>query len=143
MKTFKDYIDEQMIKWLQTNNLKYSITSVNLDKGALNLIYNDNICLKIYDRCGHGYGVSVGVTNKYDESIYDNDVFNLGSVFSFFKLRETAAFTNRTEKTYEINLPKLIDDLRNIIPRLNNISPKEWNNMVDWIKQDAYKRWTS
>ena len=129
-----------MIKWLQDNSLKYKLANISLDKGALNLFYNDNFCIKIYDRLGHGFFVTVNIADNHDESIYDNDSFSLYWAYKYFSIKETASFNGRTENQYLENLPKLLGDLKNIIPLLNQLSSLEWKNMKDWISKEARKQ---
>jgi hypothetical protein len=140
MKTFQDYIDSDMIDWLQNNNLRYKIASTKLDRGSLNTFFNDNFCIKIYDRIGHGFGVTINIADKYDESLYENDSFNLAWAFKYFKINESASFSSRSENQYLKNLPNLISDLKNIIPRLNQLTSTEWIKMKEWINKEAYKQ---
>ena len=140
MKTFQDYINSDMIDWLQNNNLRYKIANTKLAKGSLNTFFNDNFCIKIYDRIGHGFGVTINIADKYDESIYDNDSFNLSWGFKYFKINESASFSSRSENQYLKNLPNLINDLKNIIPRLNQLTSTEWIEMKEWINIEAYKQ---
>jgi hypothetical protein len=58
MKTVQDYINSDLLSWLHDNNFKYRQAKVKTDKGALDNVYNDKFCLKIYDRLGHGFGVT-------------------------------------------------------------------------------------
>ena len=113
--------------------------NITTDKGTLENLYNDKFCLKIYDRMGHGYGVTMNVTLEYDESIYDNDMFSAYWAFKYFKLEETASFSSRTENLYQQDLPKLITDIKNIITRLNKMTSSEWKSMLMWIDQEARK----
>ncbi len=131
--TFKDYINSEMINWLQAYNLKFKTADINLEKGALYLIFNDNYCVKIYDQLGHGFGVTVNITDNYDESIYENDRFNISWAFKYFKITDEASFESRTEKQYQKNLPYLINDLKILIPQLNLLTFQEWNEMKEWI----------
>ena len=142
MKTFQDFIDSDMIDWLQNNNLKYKIANIKLDKGSLNIFFNDNFSIKIYDRLGHGFGVNINVADKYDESIYDNDSFNMTWAFKYFNINETSSFDNRTENQYLKNLPNLINDIKNIIPVLNQLTSLEWDNMKKWIGIEARKQFS-
>jgi hypothetical protein len=140
MKTLHDFIDSDMINWLQNNNLSYKLAKTKLDKGSLIIFFNDHLCIKIYDRLGHGFGVTTNIADKYDESIYDNDSFNLSWGFKYFKINESASFNSRSESQYLTNLPNLINDLKKIIPRLNNLTSREWIDMKEWIKKEAYKQ---
>jgi hypothetical protein len=140
MKTFQDYIDSDMIDWLQNNNLRYKIASTRLDRGSLYTFFNDNFCIKIYDRIGHGFGVTINIADKYDESLYENDSFNLSWAFKYFKINESASFSSRSENQYLNNLPNLINDLKHIIPRLNQLTSTEWIKMKEWINKEAYKK---
>jgi hypothetical protein len=142
MKTFKDNINSDFLKWLQDNNFKYKQAAIRTDKGALDILFNDKFCLKIYDRLGHGFGVSINVADKYDESIYDNDNFSLYWAFEYFNIKQTASFSSRTEIQYEQNLTHLISDIKNIIPRLNQMTSLEWNKMIKWIDKEAKKKFT-
>jgi hypothetical protein len=142
MKTLKDYFDSEMLTWLRDNDLEYKLPNLKLDKGELNVLYNDKFCLKLYDRMGHGFGATINVADKYDESIYDNDRFSLYWAFRYFKITETANFVNRDRNRYEQELPNLIEDLKAIIPRLNKMSSVQWTNMMDWIKVEARKQFT-
>jgi hypothetical protein len=137
MKTFQDYINSDLLSWLHDNNLEYKPTKAKMDKGTLNNIYNDKFCLKIYDRLGHGFGVTINIADKYDESIYENDSFSLHWAYEYFKIEQTASFNNRTEKQYEQNLPNLITDIKNIIPCLNQMTISEWKKMKEWINKQA------
>jgi hypothetical protein len=140
LKTLQDYIDIDMIDWLQDNNLKYKKANIILDKGALNIFFNDHFCIKIYDRLGHGYSVNINVADKFDESIYDNDSFNLTWAFRYFNITQTASFGDRGKDQYLKNLPNLINDLKNIIPRLNKMNSIEWKKMKEWITAEARKQ---
>jgi hypothetical protein len=142
MKTVHDYIDSDFLSWLQDNNFKHRQAEIKTDKGTLDNLYNDKFCLKIYDRLGHGFGVTINVADKYDESIYDNDRFSLHWTFEYFKIKQTASFSSRTENQYEQNLPNLISDIKNIITRLNQMTSSEWNNMTEWIDKEASKKFT-
>lgn len=142
MKTVQDYINSDLLNWLQENNFKYRQAKIKTDKGNLENLYNDKFCLKIYDRLGHGFGVTVNVTDKYDESIYENDSFSLHWAFEYFKIKQTASFSCRTENQYEQNLPNLISDIKTIIPRLNQMTSSEWNSMAKWIDKEARKQFT-
>lgn len=124
-----------MIDWLQDNNLKYKPADINLEKGALFIFFNENYCVKIYDQTGHGFGVTVNIADNYDESIYENDSFNISWVFKHFKIKDKASFKYRTEKQYRKNLPCLINDLKKIIPQLNLMTSQEWNEMKEWIRK--------
>lgn len=66
------------------------------------------------------------MAKRYDETIYDNDKFSLNWAFQYFKLKETANFSKRTEFQYQRNLPKLLLDIKNIIPLLNKMTFFEW-----------------
>ncbi len=140
MKTVQDYINSDLLNWLQDNNFNYKQAKIKTDKGCLENIYNDKFCLKIYDRLGHEFGVIINIADKYDESIYDNDSFSLHWAFEYFKIKQTASFDSRTENQYEQNLPNLIMDIKNIIPRLNQITISEWSNMKEWIDKESRKQ---
>jgi hypothetical protein len=142
MTTVQNHINSDMLAWLQDNNIKYKLADIKTDKGALNILYNDKFCLKIYDSLGHGFGVTINVADKYDESIYDNDNFTLYWAFEYFKIKQTASFNCRTEVQYLKNLPNLINDIKNIIPRLNQMTFLEWNNMKEWISEEARKQFS-
>lgn len=116
MKTVQDHIISHLLNWLHDNNFKYTRANIRTDKGALENLYNDKFCLKIYDRLGHGFGVTINVADKYDESIYKNDSFSLHWAFEYFKIKQTASFNIRTENQYDQKLPNLISDIKNIIP---------------------------
>lgn len=137
MKTVKDYIISDLLTWLSDNNFKYRPAKIKTDKGDLNNIYNDNFCLKIYDRLGHGFGVTINVADKYEESIYDNDSFSLHWAYEYFNIIQTASFDSRTENQYEQNLPNLISDIKTILPRLNQMTTSEWGSMIEWIDKEA------
>lgn len=139
MKTLKDYFDSDMLIWLRDNGLEYKLADIKLDKGELNILYNDRFCLKLYDRMGHGFGVTINTADKYDESIYDNDNFNLTWAFKYLKIKETATFNSRQASQYKQNLQSLIFDIKNIIPRLLALTSIDWNNMVEWIGKEAKK----
>jgi tRNA (Thr-GGU) A37 N-methylase len=140
MKNVQDYINSDLLIWLHDNNFKYKQAKIKMNNGALENLYNDKFCLKIYDRLGHGFGVTINVADKYDESIYENDSFSLYWVFEYFKIKQTASFNGRKESLYEQNLPKLISDIKNIIPRLNQMTSSEWNYMKEWISKEARKQ---
>jgi hypothetical protein len=142
MKTVQDYINSDLLNWLHDNNFKYRQAKIKTDKGSLDNLYNEKFCLKIYDRLGHGFGVTINVADKYDESIYDNDSFSLYWAFEYFKIKQTASFNSRTENQYEQNLPNLIQDIKNIAPRLNQMTLTEWDNMKEWINKEAKKQFT-
>ena len=91
---------------------------------------------------GVGAGVTVNVADKYDESIYENDRFALTWAYEYFKIKETASFSSRSESQYLNNLPNLINDLKNIFPRLNKLTKVEWISMKEWVTKSAYKRFT-
>jgi len=140
MTTVQNHINSDMPSWLQDNHFKYRLADIKTDKGALNILYSDKFCLKIYDRLGHGFGVTINVADKYDESIYDNDNFSLNWAFEYFKIKQTASFNGRTEIQYLKNLPNLINDIKNIIPRLNQMTSLQWNNMKEWISKETRKQ---
>lgn len=142
MTTVQNHISSDMLTWLHDNNFKYRLVDIKMDKGSLNILYNDNFCLKIYDRLGHGFGVTVNVADKYDESIYDNDNFSLDWAFHYFKIKQTASFEARTELEYLKNLPNLIHDIKSIMPRLNKMTYLEWTEMIEWISKEAQKRFS-
>ena len=142
MKTLEDYINLDLMDWFVANNLKYKIASIKVDKGLLIIICNEDYCIKVYDRLGHGFGVNVNVADKYDESIYDNDSFALTWAFEYFKIKETASFNSRSESQYLNSLPNLINDLKNIVPRLTKMTQVEWISMKEWITKSAYERFT-
>jgi hypothetical protein len=142
MTTAQNHIDSDLLSWLQDNNFKSKVADIKTDKGTLHILYNDKFCLKIYDRLGHGFGVTVNIADKYDESIYDNDNFSLYWAFEYFKIKQTASFNSRTEVQYLKNLPNLINDIKNIIPRLNQMTLLEWNNMKEWISEEARKQFS-
>ena len=142
MKTLRDYIKDDIINWFEDNNLKYKEVNIKLDKGSLSTVFNNSFCLKIYDCFGHGFGVNINVAEEYNESIYDNDSFNLTWAYKYLSIRETASFYSRSENEYLLNLPNLINDLKNIIPRLNQMDSLEWNKMKEWMKKETLKRFT-
>ena len=142
MKVLKDYFDESMYNWLHGNGLKYKMVAVASEKGELNIIYNDKFSLKIYDRMGHGFGVTVNVAIKYDESMYQSDNFSISWVYKYLELVQTASFDGRELNQYEHNLPKLLTDIKAVIPRLNEMSESEWANMQEWITIETKKRFT-
>ena len=139
MKTVQDYFNTDLLNWLKETNFKYRQVEIKTGKGALINLYNDKFCLKIYDRLGHGFGVTINVADEYDESIYENDSFSLHWVFEYFKINQTASFNSRTENQYEQNLPNLISDIKNIIPMLNQMTSSEWESMKEWIVKEARK----
>ena len=143
MTIFQDYIDDTMKLWLQENNFHYKVASTKIDKGALNLLFTDNFCIKVYDRLGHGFGITLNVASKYDESIYDNDKFSLTLAFKYFNIKETASFSSRTESQYVQNLPNIIADIKNIIPQLNSLSSAEWDIMIEWINKETEKSFSN
>jgi hypothetical protein len=140
MITFKDNINSDFLNWLHNNNFKYIQAPITTDKGALDILFNDKFCLKIYDRLGHGFIVKINVSDKYDESIYGNDNFNLYWAFEYFKIKQKASFDSRTEIQYQQNLPHLISDIKKIIPLLNQMTTLEWNEMIEWIDKEAKKQ---
>jgi hypothetical protein len=140
MTTFQDFINVDFLNWLQNNKLKHEVANINVDKGALHIIYTDKFSLKIYDRLGHGFGISANVADKYDESIYDNDIFNLSWAFKYFNIPQTASFSGRTENQYRDNLPRFLSDLKNILVPLNNLTELEWDNMKSWINNEVKKQ---
>lgn len=140
MKTVQDYINSDLLNWLHDNKFKHRQAQIKTDKGVLINLFNDKFCVKIYDRLGHGFGVTINVADKYDESIYDNDSFSLHWAFEYFKIKQTASFNSRTEKQYEQNLPNLISDIKNIISRLNQLTSSEWDSMNEWIDKEARKQ---
>ena len=142
MKTLEDYINLDLMNWFVANNLKYKIANIKIDKGLLIIISNEEYCIKVYDRLGHGFGVTVNIVDKYDESIYDNDSFALTWAFEYFKIKQTASFNSGSESQYLNNLPNLIDDLKNIVLRLSKMTINEWISMKEWITISAYKRIT-
>jgi hypothetical protein len=142
MKTVQDYINSDLLTWIQENNFKYRQAKIKTDEGNLENLYNDKFCLKIYDRLGHGYGVSINVADRYDETIYDHDSFSLHWAFEYFKIKQTASFSSRTQNQYEQNLPNLISDIKNIIPRLNQMTSSEWDSMKEWINKKAREKFS-
>jgi hypothetical protein len=142
MKTLEEYINLDLTNWFIANNLNYKTASIKIDKGLLIILFNENCCIKVYDRLGHGFSVNVNVADEYDESIYDNDSFALTWAFEYLKIKETASFSNRSESQYLNSLPNLINDLKNIIPRLTKMTQAEWIGMKEWITKSAYERFT-
>lgn len=142
MKTVQDYFNSDLLSWLHDNNFEYRQAKIKTDKGTLDNLYNDKFCLKIYDRLGHGFDVTINVAHKYDESIYENDSFSLHWAFVYLKIKQTASFSSRTENQYDQNLPNLISDIKNIIPRLNQMTSSEWDSMTEWIEKEARKQFT-
>ena len=139
MKTVQEHINSDFLFWLQENNFEYKQAKVMTDKGTLNILYCDKYCIKIYDRLGHGFGVTINIADKYDETIYENDSFSLYWAFEYFQIKQTASFSSRTINQYEQNLFNLISDIKNIIPRLNQMTQSEWNKMTNWINIEARK----
>ena len=137
MNTVQDYIKSDYLEWLDENGFKYKQARIKTDKGSLEILYNDNFCVKIYDRLGHGFGVTINVANKYDESIYDNDKFSLHWVFAYFGISQTASFSSRTESQYQQNIQNLITDIKIILPRLGELNSKEWDIMEKWISNKS------
>ena len=140
METFQDYIHSHLLHWLHDNRINYSI--IEVDKGALIILYSENVFLKIYDRLGHGFSATVSVAEKYDESIYENDKFSLHWAFEYFRIEQSASFDSRTEEQYRQNLPDLVADIKSIFPRLNQLTSSEWASMSEWINKEANKRFT-
>lgn len=135
MKTLQDYFNTDTINWFQDNNLRYKLITYKPDTGSLIILYNENFCLKIYDRFGHGFGITANVADKYDESIYENDRFSLTWAFEYLQVTQTASFISRTENQYIQNLPKFIVDVKNIVLLLNRMNLLEWKNMISWIER--------
>ncbi len=142
MTIVQNYINSDLLSWLQENNFKYKLADIKTDKGALNILFNDKFCLKIYDRLGHGFGVTINVADKYNESLYENDDFSLYWAFEYFKIKQTTSFSSRTETEYLNNLPNLINDIKNIIPRLNQLTLSKWSEMEKWINAEAKKQFS-
>lgn len=142
MKTLEDHINLDLTSWLVAKNLKYKTANIKIDNGLLIIIFNEDYCIKIYDRLGHGFGVNINVAEKYDESIYDNDSFTLTWAFEYFNIVETASFSSRSESQYLTNLPNLINDLKSIVPRLSKMTQVEWIKMKEWITKSANDRFT-
>ena len=137
MTTFQNYIDNKMLDWLKNNNLDFKKANVKIDKGDIFLFYNANYCMKIYDRLGHGFSVTVNLADKLDESVYDNDFCSMVWVYKYFQFKETASFSARTKNHYEKNLPLLINDLKSIIPILNKLTTKDWSDLREWISKNC------
>ena len=142
MNTFEDYFVGNKMAWIDEYNLRYTVSYVKPDKGSLIIIFNDKLCLKIYDRCGHGFEVNINVAEKYDEHLYENDSFNLSWAYKYFNIGETASFSDRSENQYLKSLPKLITDLKNIIPQLIRMTSSEWDEMVRSINKEATKHFS-
>lgn len=140
VKKLRDYFTDDILNWLEENNLKYKDVATKVDKGNLSIVFNDHYCLKIYDRVGHGFGVTVNLAEGYDESIYDNDSFTLTWSYKYLNIKESASFNSRTENQYLQNLPNLISDLKQIIPRLNQMNSVDWASMKEWITKEALKQ---
>lgn len=140
MKTLKDYFDKNTLTWFRDKGIDYKLADIKVDKGELNILYNDKFCIKLYDNMGHGFGVTANLVDSYDESLYDNDNFNLTWAFEYFKIKETATFNSRQTDEYEQNLQSVISDIKNIIPRLIAMTSLEWTTMVDWIDKEAKRR---
>ena len=130
------------MSWLEQNCLKYKLVDTRTDKGDLIIFYNDNYCLKIYDRLGHGYSVTINVSRKYDESVYDNDLLSLHWVFDYFKFSQEATFHSRTVSQYQDNLPRVMTDLKSIIPKINAMDSFQWSNLIDWVRKKAIQRFS-
>ncbi len=139
MNCFKEIIDSDFLNWLKDYNFKHTQASINSDRGALDILYNDKFCLKIYDRLGHGFGVTISVAEKYDETLYTNDKFSLSWAFRYFQIEQSASFFDRTEIVYRQNLPNLESDIKLILPLLNELSLSEWDKMIEWIKNETDK----
>ncbi len=142
MRIIQDYIVSDLMNWFRENNLEFVLHNIEAEKGILNILWNEKFCLKIYDRIGHGFGVTINVSEKYDESIYENDNFSLHWAFEYFKIKQTSMFNSRTENQYLENLPNLIGDIKAIIPKLNQLNSTEWNNMTEWINKEAEKHFS-
>jgi len=140
MINIQDYITSDLMKWFLENNLEFVLHNIKADKGILNVLCNEKFCLKIYDRLGHGFSVTINVSEKYDESIYENDNFSLQWAFEYLKIKQTASFSSQTVNQYEQNLPNLITDIKSIIPRLNQMTLSEWDVMKEWIDKEAKKQ---
>jgi hypothetical protein len=139
MKTVQAHINSDLLDWLHDNNFKYKHIQIKTSQGALENLYNDKFCLKIYDRLGHGFGVNINLADKYDESIYENDSFSAHWAFEYFKIKPTASFDSRTENQYLQNLPNLISDIKTIILRLDKMKPSEWHKMKEWMANESKK----
>jgi hypothetical protein len=77
MNTFQDCLTPETTSWLKDNNLNYKVIDFAQSPGKLILLFNDKLYLKVYDRLGHGFGVTINVAEKYDEGLYENDSFSL------------------------------------------------------------------
>ena len=77
MNTFQDCLTPETTSWLKDNNLNYKVIDFAQSPGKLILLFNDKLYLKVYDRLGHGFGVTIKVAEKYDEGLYENDSFSL------------------------------------------------------------------
>jgi len=137
MKIIQDYITSDLMGWFHENNMEFVLHNIKTDNGILNILCNEKFCLKIYDRLGHGFSVAINLTEKYDESIYENDNFSLHWAFEYFKIKQFASFNLRTQNQYLENLPNLIADIKNIIPNLIQMNSTEWNDMIEWINIEA------
>ena len=131
MTHLSNYITDDFVSFLTDYNLEYNHISENLI-----IFSNKQYSLKIYDCLGHGFGVTINVCKNYCETIYEDDGFNLTWAFKYFNLKEEAVFDARTKKQYLKNLPILINDLKNIIPKLNSM---DWNDLMKWVKVKSYK----
>ena len=137
MNSFKEIIDSDFLTWLEDYDLKYTQAPIKTDNGALDILYNDKFCLKIYDRLGHGFGVSTNVSEHYGESMYEKGEISIHWVFKYFQIEQTANFLGRSKIGYQYNLPKLVDDIKLIVPFLNKMTPSDWKNLREWIKNEA------
>jgi len=133
MKTLKDYIDIEFLTWLRDNGLSYKLVDIKADKGQLSIVYNDQMCLKIYDGMGHVNSFTVNVTDKYDESIYENDKFTWSWAFEYFKLKTSKTITSSQEDDYKNPLA----DIKTIAPQLSAMTSSESNAIEQWINKKA------
>jgi len=134
MITFQDYITTEFMDWLDSMSIYYKKINDNLY-----LIYKSDYCIKIYDRIGHGYGVTINLSQNYNETIYDGDTCSAYWVFSYLGLTAKSKFNSRTIIEYEKNMPLLIVDLKNLIVAIENVKVEFWDNAIKWIDIQSKK----
>jgi hypothetical protein len=126
---FENFIKPDFANYLAQHSLIYKIISPELS-----LIYNDKYCIKLYDKAGHGFSFSANIINSYDDGIYSEGEISFYWVFEYFKLSRHSSFIDRTESSYNENIPIFIEDLKILISRLDNIKTSFWEDIGAYIK---------
>lgn len=134
MASFNEKIDSTFLELLKDYNFKYAQSKTKPENGALDILYDDKLSIKVYDKCGHGSGITINLAENYDESMYKNDLCNINWAFRYFQIEQAPIFFGRGETVYQKNLPIVTDNIKLILPHLSRLTLSEWGDLKDWIE---------